>query len=458
MKKGFFLTVFGIISLANYAQDHKKLSSAIELFNSDEQLKFATTAFYVMDAASGATVFDLNGKTGMAPASTEKIITAATAFDILGSDFTYETKFGILTTSNGKSLYVQASGDPTLGSWRWDDTKEEVVISRLKNVLKEKGITRLESVIINTKGWNDDVIPDGWIWQDLGNYYGAHAQALNWRENQFDLILKSGPNTGDAVSVLKTNPVLYDYKIISQARAAGRETGDNSYLYYPSKGDRYGVLRGTIPAGQHSFTVSGSMYDPVNQFAKTIISSIKDVATVKSSSVETTTRVYENVQWVYIHQSPPLSKIIYWFLRKSINLYGEALLKTMAFRQTGEASTDKGITVIHDHWKDKGIDPEELHLYDGCGLSPQNRITPHAEVSVLGYARKLAWFPAFYEAMPLYNEMKMKSGTINRVKGYTGYQRSKEGKDYIFSMLINNYNGSELSLVRKMYRVLDNLK
>ncbi|MCH5689217.1 D-alanyl-D-alanine carboxypeptidase [Niabella sp. W65] len=58
----------------------------------------------------------------------------------------------------------------------------------------------------------------------------------------------------------------------------------------------------------------------------------------------------------------------------------------------------------------------------------------------------------------LYNDMKMKSGTINRVKGFTGYQKSKTGKEYIFSMIINNYNGSQLSLIRKMYQVLDQLK
>ncbi|MCH5600747.1 D-alanyl-D-alanine carboxypeptidase/D-alanyl-D-alanine endopeptidase [Niabella ginsengisoli] len=427
-------------------------------FNNDEQLKFASAGFYVIDAATGKTVFEQNAFTGLAPASTEKVVTAATALDVLGKDFTYETKFGIVNTGNGKSLYIQASGDPTLGSWRWDETKEEVILQAIKSAIKAKGITKLESIIINTKDWiKDDGLPARWTWEDIGQYYGAGSQGLNWRENQFDLIVKSGSSIGSEVTILRTKPYLYDYKIISEAKAAGKETGDESALYYPSKGNNYSVLKGTIPAGKSEFVISGSIYDPARQFAKTIINELKGVAAIKEDIVITGT-TYNNAEWLYTHTSPTLSKIVYWFLRKSVNLYGEAFLRTVAFKLKGEATTEKGVEALQEFWKEKGVDPEELHLYDGSGLSPQNRITPHAEVSVLNYAKSQTWFPDFYEALPLYNDMKMKSGTINRVKGFTGYQKSKSGKEYIFSMLINNYNGSQYSLIRKMYKVLDILK
>lgn len=431
----------------------------MEGFNSDEQLKFASTGLYVIDAATGEPVFDQNATTGMATASTLKVITAATAFDILGKDYTYKTSFGIVASGNGKSLYIQASGDPTLGSWRWDETKEAVILSKLKEAIKATGIKQFESVIISSKGWAaDDGIPGRWIWEDIGQYYGAGSQGFNWRENQFDLIAQSGPAIGDPVTILKTVPYLYDYKIISQAKAAGKETGDESSLYYPSKGEAYSILKGTIPAGKDAFTISGSIYDPSRQFAKTLINEIKGIASVKNNRIELTAGSLPNAAIFYTHTSPSLSKIIYWFLRKSINLYGEALLRTVALKAKGEATTEKGIEALQAHWKDKGIDPEELHLYDGSGLSPQNRITPHAEVMVLKYAKDRNWYKEFYDGLPLYNDMKMKSGTINRVKGYTGYQKSKDGKEYIFSMLINNYNGSQYSLIRQMYKVLDNLK
>jgi len=448
-----FLIYFNAI-----AQSSPSLKTAMDEFNGDQQLKFAIAGLYVVDGQTGASVFEHNAYTGLAPASTEKIITAATALDVLGKNFTYETKFGIVNTAKGKSLYIQASGDPTLGSWRWDSTKEEVVLAAIKNAVRMKGIKQLESIIISSKGWsNDDGLPERWTWEDIGQYYGAGSQGLNWRENQFDLIVKSGANIGDPVTVLRTNPFLYNYKIVSEAKAAGKETGDESSLYYPSKGNTYSVLKGTIPAGKNDFVIAGSIYDPSRQFARTIINELKSIAVVKDD-IQLTGEAYDSVDWLYTHTSPTMAKIVYWFLRKSVNLYGEALIRTIGFQLKGEATTEKGVEAVQEYWKTKGIDPEEMHLYDGSGLSPQNRITPHAEVTVLKYAKAQSWYPEFYDGIPLYNDMKMKSGTINRVKGFTGYQKSKTGKEYIFSMIINNYNGSQLSLVRKMYKVLDQLK
>jgi D-alanyl-D-alanine carboxypeptidase/D-alanyl-D-alanine-endopeptidase (penicillin-binding protein 4) len=156
--------------------------------------------------------------------------------------------------------------------------------------------------------------------------------------------------------------------------------------------------------------------------------------------------------------SPALDSIIYWFLQKSINLYGEALIKTLGYEKKGFGSTDSGVAVVRDFWKQKGIDPDELNIRDGSGLSPQNRVTTHAQVEVLRYAAKQSWFPNFFAALPETNHMKMKSGTISDVKGFCGYHTAGDGTQYIFSFLVNNYSGSTSAVVQKMYKVLDALK
>ena len=105
--------------------------------------------------------------------------------------------------------------------------------------------------------------------------------------------------------------------------------------------------------------------------------------------------------------------------------------------------------------KSGGIRPR---LPIGSGLSPLNRVTTHAQVEVLKYAKTKDWFPYFYNALPVYNGMKMKSGSISDVKGYCGYQKAKDGTEYIFSFLVNNYSGSSSGVVNKMYKVLDVLE
>ena len=156
--------------------------------------------------------------------------------------------------------------------------------------------------------------------------------------------------------------------------------------------------------------------------------------------------------------SPPLDSINYWFLKRSINLYGEALLKTFSYKKSYTGSTEEGVKIVKEFWKNKGIASTELNIVDGSGLSPLNRVTTHAQVTILHYASKQSWFPGYFYSFPEYNGMKMKSGTINGVKSFCGYQISKDGHEYIFSFLVNNYNGSTNSLVQKMYKVLDELK
>ena len=111
-----------------------------------------------------------------------------------------------------------------------------------------------------------------------------------------------------------------------------------------------------------------------------------------------------------------------------------------------------------DFWKQKGMDVEEINIVDGSGLSPLNRITTHAQVEILKYAKNRNWFPLFCNSLPEFNGMKIKSGTIRGVKGFCGYHKAKDGREYIFSFLVNNYSGRTSPVVNKMYKVLDELK
>ena len=119
---------------------------------------------------------------------------------------------------------------------------------------------------------------------------------------------------------------------------------------------------------------------------------------------------------------------------------------------------DKGIKIVSNFWKERGIEKGALRMYDGCGLSPQNKLTTHSLVTALQYARGKDWFHIFYNALPELNGMKIKSGTIGGVKGFAGYHTSKAGTDYTIAFLVNNFEGSSTAITKKLYEVLDVLK
>jgi len=478
MKKVFLVFACWCTFHFAYAQSVKqKLQQAYQQLESDSQLKHAINSLYVINAKTGEVVFDRNSQIGLAPASTQKIITAATAFELLGKDYRYKTELGY----NGKietgllkgDLCIIGHGDPTLGSWRYTNTTEKTIFDEFGKALLSKNIKRIDGFTVPvSQNWETQVTPDGWIWQDIGNYYGAGASPINWRENQFDVSLKSITKIGTSVSIVGTTPELFEVSLSSEVKSAEKNSGDNAYIYLPSHSTE-SIIRGTMPIGEDSFKISGSIPDPAKQF---IYSFLKDLSTKTPNSSFTFQSIEEvtgkafpdfksgpsvdfnNIVPLRTHYSPPLDSIIYWFLQKSINLYGEALIKTLSYEKRGFGATDTGIVIVKDFWKQKGLDENELNIYDGSGLSPLNRVTTHAQVEVLKYAKEQPWFSCFFNALPEYNNMKMKSGSISDVKGFCGYHTSRDGTQYIFSFLVNNYNGTSTRIIKEMYKVLDALK
>ena len=109
--------------------------------------------------------------------------------------------------------------------------------------------------------------------------------------------------------------------------------------------------------------------------------------------------------------------MVYWFMRKSINFYGETFIKTLGKVKKNEGSFDAGISYLKEFWKSKGINPAMINFADGSGLSPQNYVSARAEVQSLLWSRKQPWFNEFFDGFPTQgNGMKMKSGTMKDTK------------------------------------------
>jgi len=448
IKKVAISVCFSLLTFNFFGQTiTQKLQKAFTVFEKDSQLKHAVSSLYVIDANTGQVVFDKNSQIGLAPASTQKIITSVTAFELLGKDYKYKTEFGFYPDDIPVGpITVKSSGDPSFGSWRYSGTKPDTILSHLIEKAKKYGRGYSAMFQIDNFNFETQMMPNGWIFEDIGNYYGAGAGSLNWKENQFDLYLKSSSKIGDSVHVVSVNAKnKADLPFVSELKSARKGSGDNAYIYLPVGSNTY-IVRGTIPVSENNFKISGAIYDAPGYFSFEL---------GRGYSIS---RIKDSVDIFYTYYSPSLDSIIYWFNKKSINLYGEALIKTFAYEKNGFGSTDSGVVIVKNFWKEKGLDKDELGIVDGSGLSPLNRVTTHSQVEILKYAKTKDWFSYFNNSLPEYNGMSMKSGTIRGVKGFCGYHKAKNGKGYIFSFLVNNYNGSASALVNKMYKVLDNLK
>lgn len=468
--KLFVLPVLSFVYSFAFAQKAEiKLASAVKQLEADTQMKHALFSLYVVDSKTGKVIFDKNSQVGLAPASCMKVFTSAAAMELLGKDYRYKTSLGYNGKMEGNTLngdlFIIPSGDPTLGSWRWDGTKAEAVLQNILTALKGKNIRTITGdLVIDDSRWETQATPRGWIWEDIGNYYGAGARGLNWHENQYDILLKPGKNAGDSVEIIIMEPALQGTTLINELKTGKAGSGDNSIIYLPEDGSM-AYLRGTVPAGNKIFKISGSLPNATSSFAHALEGFLQQNNIQLKGSSKTGIFYFMNkekmpatAETLMSLYSPTLDSMNYWFLQKSINLYGEALVKTIAYDKAGFGATDTGINIIRDFWAKNGIEKSALHMLDGSGLSPANRVTANALVTVMQYAKKQSWYSSFYNALPEQNGIKMKSGYIGGVRSYTGYIKSGSGAEYTFSFIINNFDGNPVSVREKMWKLLDILK
>ena len=418
----------------------------------------ANLSVYVADE-NGNFIYEHNGNRGLSSASTQKIFTAATALETLGKNYQYTTTASYSGDISGGNLsgnlYVHSNGDPTLGSWRYENYKPENFRQKFLEALKQKGISKISGdLIIDDSYFDFQTVPGGWPWNDLGNYYGAGVWSVNWRENQFDISMNGKEMKGLNVDLPNVNWV-------NDLKTGG--TSDQSLIFTAPYSD-VALINGTLPP--KAITVSGATPNPPLTLGTEIKKWLQDSGISFSGKVTSTSMQRINGEKIltapkntviFEHKSPTLDKIVYWFMRKSVNLYGETFIKTLGKEKKNQGSFDAGISYLKEFWKEKGINPAMINFADGSGLSPQNYVSARAEVQALLWSRKQPWFNDFFEGFPTQaNGMKMKSGTMKDTKSFAGYHTSKDGKKYVFAIIINNYQSSNLS--DALYKVLNVLK
>jgi len=446
----------------------QKLQSAFGRLQADSQCRYASVSLTVLDAKTGEKVFTANPNMGLATASTLKTITSITAFNLLGKDFQYQTQFGYSGsvaadgTLNG-DVIIKGAGDPTLGSWRYENTHEAHILSLMVDALQKAGIKKINGRIVGDDSiFGSQSIPEGWIWMDVGNYYGAGTSGLCWRENQFDIKFHTG-RVDSPVSITHEVPAMPYLSFKSELLNAPAGTGDNAYAFLPV-GGKMMYLRGTYAADQTKKGISAALPDPAYDAAFRLADTLRRLGIAVSNEPESTgtltakglitPAIATNLATIF---SPRLSQIVYWLNHKSINLYAEQLLKTIAWKAGKQPSTGNGVDVEQAFWKARGIDPNSLNIADGSGLSPGDRVTTLTLATILQSAKKESWFNDFYESLPIYNDMHMKSGSILNVLTYAGYQ-TYHGRELCFSIMVNNFSGSSKGIKEKMFRVLDEMK
>lgn len=483
MKYLFLLSTL-ILSFHPYpSSGQQNIQAAIKRLAGDPALKHAGLGVCVIDLTTGRMVAGHAPDRSLIPASSLKLLSTATAFNILGKDFRYQTDLQIQGSVNAEGILegnviIKGSGDPSLGSPEWDEAAGfETVIEKFKLALQQKGIRKIDGYIIGDDSYfSTAVIPKTWTFNDLGNYYAAGVHGLNLHDNLYYLSFRQVGQLGATPPVYSVVPSIPELHIVNEIESAGKYTGDNAYIYgIPFTYLRY--IRGSIPVGSRLFKIKGSIPDPPLFAAQQL------EAALRQSGIEATMGATSHrllamrqatdnrpLQTLTTQPSPPLARIIERTLFKSVNLYAEALLHTIGKKQKGEGHTDAGLEAVYDFWESQNIDMGAAFLEDGSGLSPKNSISSRLMAQILYRMSGRKDFEAFRAAIPqggrtgnlsrkfrgaaAEGRIWAKSGTLARVRTYAGYAKTKSGKQYSFAIFLNNYSGRGSVMRQKLDQFL----
>ncbi len=429
-------------------------------------LKHATWGFYLIDVDSNKVIANFNENQSMIPASVMKLLTTGCALAIAGPNYHFITRLqfdGELNaakrTLNG-NIYIKGGGDPTLGSTVFGGCSENVIIEKWLQAIQKLNIDTINGAIIaDARLFEYDLIPSGWSWEDMQSDYCAGPSGLSFRENLFDIKIKT---INDSI-LLKTYPDIPGLNLFNNMVI--NKSAPKSYCFVagmPYADERF--VFGEINPDSNEFVAKAQMPDPAFVCASSLFHALKRIGIVVKDSATTVrklkyNRAFNNYKGTtfYTGYSPSLNEIIKYTNQYSMNFYAESILKLLAALQEGYGSNLGGCRVVSQFLRSKGINISGLFMTDGSGLSRYNSVTPKmmAEMLTMFATDSNFVFDSFYNSLPVagvsgtlrnmcigttaQGNIRAKSGTVGRVKSYVGYATSKSGRLMSFAMISNNH-------------------
>lgn len=471
------LLVLGFIGLK--AQTVANLKAELNNLLQDADLKNASISFVAVDLSTKQVVAELNPIQSVVPASVTKLITTATALELLGANFQFTTSLyyngtidSITKTLNG-NIIIKGGGDPALGSNRYEKHYGSFM-SDWANAIKALGIDSINGKIIGDASYfNEQMIPSTWIWGDVGNYYGAGPSGLSIYENTCTIDFVSGSNSGDSTYISCVKPFIPDLEIENLVKSKNTNKDESYFFGGPYQNNK--MVKGGIPLNRKDFSVKSSLPDPafLASYELTMELTKNGVGVAQQNSTARMEKITENIKLATLItelKSPRLIDLIKLTNFYSINLYAEHFMNQIGVTKYGSGDTESSTQATQEFWKQKGIDVSGMYLNDGSGLSRFNSYSAKHLVDVLTYMKTSKNFEQFYSSLPVLGKsgtvrslgvnsaaegnIRAKSGYMTRVRSYAGYCTTKSNKELAFAIMVNNFNCSPTEMKKKMEKIM----
>jgi D-alanyl-D-alanine carboxypeptidase/D-alanyl-D-alanine-endopeptidase (penicillin-binding protein 4) len=313
---------------------YRRVPSALAELGADNELAIAMEqlAAFIDDrsclavSVDGRMVGSWNGDTAVIPASTNKLLIAGAAIELLGADHRFTTSVAAPPVVDGVvdgDIHLVGGGDPLLvaGGFPLDDDAADpsatTSLDALADAVVEAGITSIRGAVVGDATRYDD-------------------QYVN-------------PTWGLGIAYVDAGPI--GGLVVNDGQTVGR---------------------------------SGRQTDPGEAAAREFARLLRERGVSVSNGweagpLEPGTPVLASIQ------SAPLSDIVADMMTRSDNDTAEMLVKEIGLVSAGAGTTPAGLEVLDTTIRSWGVPMENVVLVDGSGLSANNRLTCDTLVGVLDH-------------------------------------------------------------------------
>jgi D-alanyl-D-alanine carboxypeptidase/D-alanyl-D-alanine-endopeptidase (penicillin-binding protein 4) len=370
-------------------------------------------------SVDGEPVASKNADLAVIPASTQKLLVAAVVLDQLGESFQFSTTAVAgaepVAGAIAGDLYLVGGGDPVLSSdWYPTSNMERYPVL---------SPTRLEALA-------DELVSAG-VTSVSGNVVG---DASRYDDEYF------APTWAPGVAGLEAGP--YDALMANDSRVLLEPLKSND----PAQGAAQEFVRMLTERG---ITVGGEAV----------------AGTAPANPVE-----------LAAIESAPLTDVVGEMLANSDNNTAELLVKELGFADAGTGTREAGLAVIARTLAEWSIDTAPMVFADGSGLSPDNRATCTALLSVLQrsspegpigaglpIAGQTGTLSEIFVDHPIAGRLLGKTGTLSNppfnedppgVKALAGYVAVDGGAAIEYALVLNGPTISDQSEYRPLWNGL----
>lgn len=377
----------------------------------DKMFERSHVGLYVYDLTADSALYEYGKRQYLRPGSNQKVMTAASALSILGTDYKLQTRLYITSVTEGmatpSAAAVPQAEDAEFVPPAADPAEQAVIDDSLATIppaLTVADVKQGGSAQIIIKGGMDPLLgPD-----DLR----AFAQALRDR----------------GITTIKRN-IVCDATFKDTDSMGWGWCWDDDYvpltpfLYLGEAGKFDAALRSALKKAGITFT-GRIVHGLVPKGAELLLT-----------------------------RSHTIDQVLGPMMKKSDNLFAECLFYHLAAKSGKAGATHKDAAAkVGQFIKTVGLNPADYNIADGSGLSLYNYLSPELLVDVLRYVyRHQDLYDHLYPSLPIMgrdgtlakrcvgksaqDRVHAKTGTVRGVSALSGYATAPNGHLLAFSII-----------------------